>query len=151
MCDDSDVYIVVRGITTVKGINNAKKRSKKKAFKNNALFRLCISKIIKKLTDNAEGLDIVVLMFNLLKYSNNYSMTSGSLWNYYKVEVIDDANENSEAGNYMINNKKATTSKHFEYKLKIIGSTLAGNNTLGTEVVIPLKYLSKFWRPCIYL
>ena len=56
--------------------------------------------------DNAEGLDIVILMFNLLKYSNNYSMTSGSLWNYYKDEVIDDANENSEAGNYMINNNK---------------------------------------------
>ena len=56
--------------------------------------------------DNAEGLDIVILMFNLLKYSNNYSMTSGSLWNYYKDEVIDDANENSEVGNYMINNNK---------------------------------------------
>ena len=47
LCDDSDVYIVVRGITTVKGINNAKKSSKKKVFKNSASFRLCISKINK--------------------------------------------------------------------------------------------------------
>ena len=101
--------------------------------------------------DNAEGLDIVILMFNLLKYSNNYSMISGSLWNYYKDEVIDDANENSEAGKYMINNNKKTTSKQFEYQLKITGSTLAGNNTLDAEVVVPLKYLSKNWRPFIYL
>ena len=47
------------------------------AFKNNALFISCISKI------NAEDLDIVI-MYNLLEYSKNYSKTSGSLWNYYR-------------------------------------------------------------------
>ena len=55
-------------------------------------------------------------------------MTTGSLWNYYRDELIDDAHENSEAGNYMINNNKTTTRKYFEYKIKIIENTLAGNN-----------------------
>ena len=67
-------------------------------------------------------------IYNLLKYNKNYSMRTGSLWNYYKDELIDDANKNSEAGNYMIYNNKTTTSKYFEYKIKIIESTLAGNN-----------------------
>ena len=57
-------------------------------------------------------------MYNLLEYSDNYSMTSVSLWNYYRDEVNDDANENNAAGNYRINNK-TTTSKSFEYKTKI--------------------------------
>ena len=70
-------------------------------------------------------------------------MTSGSLWNYYKDEVNDNANENSPADNYRINSKK-TTSKSFEYKTKITGSTPADNNILQKEVVVPLKYLSNF-------
>ena len=82
-------------------------------------------------------------MYNLLEYSNNYSMTTRSLWNYYRDEVNDNANEYN--ANYSINNKKKT-SKSFEYKAKLIGSTPSDNNTLNTEVVIPLKYLSNFWR-----
>ena len=52
------------------------------------------------------------------------SMTSGSLWSYYRDEVNDHANENNDPGRYRINNKKTTTSKSFEYKTKITGSTL---------------------------
>ena len=52
------------------------------AFKNNAPFRSCISKIKSTLIHNTEDLDIVMLMYNLLEYSQNYSMTSGSSWNY---------------------------------------------------------------------
>ena len=65
-------------------------------------------------------------------------MTSGSLWNYYRNEVNDDTNEDHDAGNYGINNKKTTASKSFEYKTKIIGIT--------PETVTPLKYLSNFYR-----
>ena len=57
----------------------------------------------------------------------------------------DNANENN-ADNYRINNNKIITSKSFKYKTKIIGSTANDNNTLDTEVVVPLKYLSNFWR-----
>ena len=96
--------------------------------------------------DNAEDLNIVMHIYNLLVYSSNYSMTSGSLWNFNRNEVNKDANENSDAGNYIINNSKTATSKSFEYKMKIIGGIPSNNNTLDTEPVVPLKYLSNFWR-----
>ena len=67
---------------TVEGNNNAKTRNNILMFKNNAQFRSCISKSNNTSVDNAEGFDIVVPMYNLLEYSGNYSMTSGSLWNY---------------------------------------------------------------------
>ena len=57
----------------------------------------------------------------------------------------DDANQNNTA-NYRINNDKTTTSKSFEYKTKITGSTPASINKLDVVVVVPLKYLSNFWR-----
>ena len=57
----------------------------------------------------------------------------------------DDENEDENANN-RINDKKATTSKSFEYKTKIIGSTLNNNTILDAKVVVPLKYLSNFWR-----
>ena len=72
-------------------------------------------------------------------------MTSGKLWNYYSDEVNDDKNENDNANN-MMNNNKITTSKSFEYKITFIGSTPNDNDTLNIEVLLPLKYLSNFWR-----
>ena len=72
-------------------------------------------------------------------------MTSGNLWNYYKDAVNDDVNENENANN-KTNNETTVTSKSFEYKTKVIGRTPAVNNTLNEEVVVPLKYLSSFWR-----
>ena len=58
----------------------------------------------------------------LLEYNNNYSITSGSLWNYYRDEVNDDTDKNDVA-NKKINNNKTTASKSFVYKTKLIGST----------------------------
>ena len=83
LCDYSDAYIVVKGTITVEGDNDAKTRNKKLILKNNAPFRLSISNINNTFIENAEDLDIVRQMYNLLEYSDNYSMTSGSLWNYY--------------------------------------------------------------------
>ena len=60
-------------------------------------------------------------IYNLLEYSDNCSVTSRSLWNYYRDEVNDAANEN-DAANNNINNDNATKSKYFEYKTKLIGS-----------------------------
>ena len=56
------------------------------AFKDNAPFTSCILKINNTLIDNAEQLDIVMSMYNLLEYSKNYSKTIGSFWNYYRDE-----------------------------------------------------------------
>ena len=51
-------------------------------------------------------------MYNLLEYSDNYSKTSGSLWNYYRDEENNSANENNNANNYRKNNNKAVISKN---------------------------------------
>ena len=84
-------------------------------------------------------------MHILLEYSDNYSVTSGILWNYYRDEVNDNANENN-ADSYRISNKKSITSESFKFKTKIIGSTLNDNNKLDAKLVVPLKYFSNFWR-----
>ena len=57
------------------------------------LFRSCISKIKNTLVDNAQNLNIMP-MYNLLEFSENCSMTSGSFWKYYRDEKNDDANKN---------------------------------------------------------
>ena len=81
---------------------------------------------------NAEDCYIVIPMYSLLEYSDKFSMTSESLWNYYRDEVNDAANENDIA-NDQVNNDKTATSKSFEYKTKLMVSTPAYNNTLVAE------------------
>ena len=83
-------------------------RNKSPSFTNNAPFRSCISKINNIFIDNAEDLDIVLPMCNLLEYSDNFSMTSGSLWNYCRDVVNDDTNEYND-DDCRLNNEKATT------------------------------------------
>ena len=124
LCDYSNAYIVVKATIVLQGTTDASKRNEKLALKNNALFESCIPRINNTLIDSAEDLDIVITMYNLLEYSENYSMTSRSLWKYYRDEVLlsfDDANENG-GSNYMIDNNQTTTSKSFEYIAKEIGS-----------------------------
>ena len=84
-----------------------------------------------RLIDNAEDLDIVMPVYNLLEYKENYSITSRSLWNCYRNEVNSSANENNDANNYRINSNKTMTSKSFKYKKKILGRTPDDNNILG--------------------
>ena len=141
LCDDSNAYIIVKGDITVTNPNNAK-RNKAVAFKNNAPFTNCISKRNGIKIDNAEDLDVVMPMHNLLEYSKNYRKTTGSLWNYYRDQP---------------SNPLSTNSGSFKYKTSIMGNTYnVGNNDdnydankVGkneTEIVIPLKYLINFWR-----
>ena len=132
LCDYSDAYIVVKGDITLEGDNDANKRNKNLAFKNNAPFINCISKINGVKIDNAEDLDVVMPMYNLLEYSKNYRKTTGSLWNYYRDEPSNPLSSNSES---------------FKYKTNIIGKTPEDNDSLtDVKVVIPLKHLSNFWR-----
>ena len=88
-------------------------------------------------------------MYNLLEYSKNYRKTIGSLYNYYRDELSDDADNNN------FDNIKVVNSNTFKYKNKIIGNTYNLNagadgydvNKNGTqEVAIPLNYLVNFWR-----
>ena len=73
--------------------------------------------IYNTFTNNAEDLDIAMPMYNLLENSDNYSMTSGGLWNYYRDKINDSVNENN-ADNNRINNEKTLANKYFEYKTK---------------------------------
>ena len=136
LCDYSDAYIVVKGkITVTNPDNNA--CDNKLTFKNNAPFTSCISKINSTLIDNAEDLDVVMSMYNLIEYSTNYRKTTGSLWNYYRNEPNSGAVGNI---NYSIKD-----SKSFDCKTRITGK-LEGNNAEkdDIEIVAPLKYLSNF-------
>ena len=81
LCDYSDAYIVVKGDIILRKItarNFIDTRNRFLAFKNNAPFTNCISKINSVLIDNAEDVDIVIPMYNLLEYSKNYRKTTGS-------------------------------------------------------------------------
>ena len=134
ICDYSDSYIVVKLIITVTNPNNAK-RNKAVAFKNNAPFINCISKINGVKIDNAEDLDVVMLMYNLLEYSKNYRKTTGRLWSYYTDESSAPLSSNSES---------------FKHKTNITGNTYnvgagekgyAANKVVKneTEIIVPLK------------
>ena len=81
----------------------------------------------------------------MLEYTQNYSLTSGRLWNYYRDEIIDDENENDNDNN-RINNGITITRKSCEYKMKLMRRKPNDNNTLNVDVVAPLKYLSNCWR-----
>ena len=107
MCDYSDAYIVVKGTIHLlaAAANKSDKAVKNFAFKYNTSFRSCTSKINSISIDNAEDLHIVMVMYNLLEYSQNLSMTSRSLWNYCRDE-IDNVVDN------------ASDAKSFRYKKK---------------------------------
>ena len=146
LCASSDTYIIVKGTINLiaAATNDNDKAEKDVSFKYNAPLRSCISKINSTLIDNAEDLDIVISMYNLLEYKS-YFITSRSWWNYYRDE-IDDVDDNASDG------------RSFEYKTKIVGKTPAqlwnkgdvnrpAVPILNLEVNIPLDYLNNFWRP----
>ena len=79
LCDFSDAYVIIKGVVPVAGALNRDKKNRPLAFKNNAPFISCISKINGVLMENAEDLDIVMPIYNLLEYSKNYTKTSSLL------------------------------------------------------------------------
>ena len=134
LCDFSGAYIVVKGGIIVTEPDDAK-RNKEFPFKNNALFINCISKINGIKIDNAEDLDVIMPMYNLLEYSKNYKKTTGSLWNYYRDEPSNPLSSNSES----LKCKTSITGNTYT-----IGDGEEGYDT--NKVVIPLKYLISFWK-----
>ena len=136
LCDYSDAYILVKGKITITGAaadavaTQADERDKGVAFKNCAPFTNCISQINNTQVDNAKDIDIVMPMYNLIEYSDNYAKTTGSLWQYFRDEP-DDNIEDSES---------------FKSKIKITRKTPNDDNEKDVEIMVPLKYLSNFWR-----
>ena len=143
LCDYSDAYILLKGTITV---NNtaaagaaANNTNKKVIFKNCAPFTNCISEINNTQIDNAKDIDIVMPIYNLIEYSDNYAKTTGSLWQYCKD--IPARNANGDIAIFAENN----TTESFKFKAKITGQT-GNNGTKDVEIIVPLKYLSNFWR-----
>ena len=142
LCDYSDAYILVKGTISV---NNtaadgaaANNTNKKVIFKNCAPFTNCIGEINNTQIDNAKDIDIVMPIYNLIEYSDNYAKTTGSLWQYCKD--IPARNDNQ-----IVNFAADNLTDSFNFKVKITGQT--GNNaTKDAEIMAPLKYLSNFWR-----
>ena len=92
-----DVHILVKQSITVENIEIAavpNHRNKKVIFKNCGMFTDCVSEINNKEVDHAKDIDVVILMYNLTEYSDNYKKTFGSLWQYYRDEALigDDCN-----------------------------------------------------------
>ena len=128
-------------VTATNTANDIAFGDKKLVFKNNAPFINCISKINVVKIDNAEDLDLVMRMYNLLEYSKNYKKTTGSLWNYYRNEpssTIDASNITHSILN----------SESFDYKASFMehGVTHDKLTKNDVKVVVPLKHLSNFWR-----
>ena len=100
----------------------------------------CISKINGINIDNAEDLDVVMPMYNLLEYSKNYRKTTGSLWNYYRDESNSGINNNIT---HSILNLES-----FTYRANFMENGVTHNNLTKNDVriVVSLKYLSNFWR-----
>ena len=90
------VYIVVKGVIAVTNLDDTK-RNKVVAFKNNAPFMNCISKINGVQIDNTDDQDVVMPMYNLLEYSKSCTKTTGSLCNYYRDEPSDPLSTNSKS------------------------------------------------------
>ena len=123
LCDYSDAYILVKGKIVVMspGVNNdvnniRDKRNRPVILKNNAPFVSCITRNNGELIEDADDLDIVKPMYNLLEYSKNYKKTIGLLYNYYRDELTNDNNDNFA-------NRNVVNSEVFKYKNKITGNT----------------------------
>ena len=143
LCDYSDAYILVKETISVNntagagaGANNI---NKEVIFKNCAPFTNCISEINNTQIDNAKDIDIVMPMYNLIEYSDNYAKTTASLWQYCKD--IPALNANDEIIVFDVSN----LTDSFKFKAKITGET-GNNGTKDVEIMVPLKYLSNFWR-----
>ena len=155
LCDYSDAYILVTGIIrTVVGDNNTKV-----ALKNCVPFRKCILHINDEYIEKADILDVAMPMYNLIEYSDNYSDSSATLYQFKR----DDPQDNNAMFNAAA--AGAFNSNSLKYKYNLVGDVLAGalnTNTVaqaaiaGTvvagrkvenvKIVVPLKYLSNFFR-----
>ena len=133
LCDDSDAYILVTG--DIKYTNIAADTNV--AFKNCAPFTRCVTYINDEHVETAENLDIIMPMYNLIEYSDNYSDSSGSLYQFKRDEspMINDRNPLDVT---------LTNSSSFKYK----ANDADGNDRSlkNTKIVVPLKYLSNIFR-----
>ena len=135
LCDYAEAYILVDG--TIRATNAVN------ALKNCTPFTKCNLEINDEHVDTAENLDIIMPMYNLIEYSDNYQDSSATLYQYKRDEPPEgDAVADLTADN----------SSSFKYKIKLLGNVsevvgnAAGVRRLNVKIVVPLKYLSNFFR-----
>ena len=120
------MHIFVSGTITTDGAeadDNAKRldeRNKGVIFKKSASFTDCISEINNTQIDDAKYLDVVIPMCNLIELSDNYSKTSGSLWQYLRDDPYDNI----------------VHSESFKFKINMKGKTPAAGNAKNVELLI---------------
>ena len=135
LCDYADAYVLVNG--TIRAAN-AVDADTRLALKNCAPFTKCNLEINNGHVDTAENLDIVMPMYNLIEYSDNYQDSSATLYQFKRDEPPTD----------IANNLATDTSSSFKYKVDLLGNSVIDNNVakLNVKIVEPLKYLSNFFR-----
>ena len=102
LCDYADAYILIEGIIIVGGNAPRDRQNRPVILKNNAPFISCIARINGELVEDADDLDVVMPMYNLLEYSKNYRKTIGSLYKYYRDELDDDVDFNNHPNNNIV-------------------------------------------------
>ena len=138
--DYADAYILVDGTIRAEGVLNATRL----ALKDCAPFTKCNLEINDEHAATAENLDIVMPMYNLIEYSDNYQDSSATLYQYKR----DEPPEADPIANFT-----ADSSSSFKYKINLLGNIAAADPNvarvarLNVKIVAPLKYLSNFFRP----
>ena len=135
MCDYAEAYILVDGTIRAAATDD----NTRLALKNCAPFTKCNLEINDEHVDTAENLDIVMPMYNLIEYSDNYQDSSATLYQYKRDEPPEgDAVADLTADN----------SNFLKYKISLLGDPVVANNVarINVKVVVPLKYLSNFFR-----
>ena len=138
-CDYADAYVLVDGTIRAANANNATRL----ALKNCAPFTKCNLEINDEHVDTAENLDIVMPMYNLIEYSDNYQDSSATLYQYKRDEPPEDD---------AVADLTADNSDSLKYKIKLLGNVTevagdaAGQRRLNVKVIVPLKYLSNFFQ-----
>ena len=135
LCDYAEAYILVDG--TIRGTGGDNNTTL--ALKNCTPFTKCNSEINDEHIDTAENLDIVMPMYNLREYSDNYQDSSATLYQYKR----DEPPEANAIDDLTVNN-----SNSFKYKVSLLGNPVVADNIAkrSVKVVVPLKYLSNFFR-----
>ena len=138
LCDYSDTYLIVKGNISVNNTEDAdadaNNTDNKVIFKNCAPFTDCISKINNTQIDNAKDIDIVMSMYNLIEYRDNYSKTSESLWQYCKDILAVNNNGN------IVDSNGTNATDSFNFRTKITGQTDNNGGINNVEIMVPLKY-----------
>ena len=132
LCDYSDAYILVTGNITSTPYNAATKV----VYKNCAPFEKCRTEINETFVDETDFINITMPIYNLIEYSDNYFDTSGSLWQFKRDEITNNAD---------VSNDNAPS---FKSKANLIGNTEANGTKNGVKIckAVSFKYLSNFWR-----